>query len=51
MKNNLVLQVLSSITKKSGTFIIDDRELIEKEIVSGVSYSKNESKDNYFRNT
>ena len=44
MKNNLILQVLSSITKKSGTLIIDDRKLIEKEIVSGVSYSKNESK-------
>ena len=44
MKNNLVLQVLSSITKKSGTFILDEKKLIEKEIVSGVSYSKNESK-------
>ncbi len=44
MKNNLVLQVLSSITNKPGTFIIDDNNLIEKEIVSGVSYSSNESK-------
>ncbi len=44
MKNNLVLQVLSSITKKSGTLVVDDEKLIEKEIVSGVSYSKNESK-------
>ena len=44
MKNNLVLQVLSSITKKPGTLIVDDNNLIEKEIVSGVSYSKNESK-------
>ena len=44
MKNNLVLQVLSSITKKSGTLILDETKLIEKEIVSGVSYSKNESK-------
>ena len=43
MKNNLVLQVLSSITKKDGTFIVDDNKLIEKEIVSGVSYNKNES--------
>ena len=43
MKNNLILQVLSSITKKDGTFIVDDSKLIEKEIVSGVSYSKNES--------
>ena len=44
MKNNLTLQVLSSLTKKTGTFIVDEKELIEKEIVSGVSYSKNEAK-------
>ena len=44
MKNNLILQVLSSITKNKGTFIIDEKKLIEKEIVSGVSYSNNESK-------
>ncbi len=44
MKNNLILQVISSITKKPGTLIVDDKQLIEKEIVSGVSYSKNESK-------
>ena len=44
MKNNLTLQVLSSLKKEKGTFIVDDKELIEKEIVSGVSYSKNEAK-------
>ena len=44
MKNNLVLQVLSSIVNKPGTLILDEKKLIEKEIVSGVSYSKNESK-------
>ena len=44
MKNNLTLQVLSSLTRKSGTFIVDENELIEKEIVSGVSHSKNEAK-------
>ncbi len=44
MKNNLTLQVLSSITKKTGTFVVDENKLIEKEIVSGVSYSDNESK-------
>ncbi len=44
MKNNLTLQVLSSLTKKTGTFILNERELIEKEIVSGVSYSNNEAK-------
>ncbi len=44
MKNNLTLQVLSSITKENGTLIVDENKLIEKEIVSGVSYSNNESK-------
>ena len=44
MKNNLTLQVLSSLINKEGTYIVNDNELIEKEIVSGVSYSKNESK-------
>jgi len=44
MKNNLTLQVLSSITKESGTLVLDEDKLIEKEIVSGVSYSNNESK-------
>ena len=44
MKNNLTLQVLSSLTNRKGTFIIDEKKLIEKEVVSGVSYSKDESK-------
>jgi len=44
MKNNLTLQVLSSLTQNKGTLIVDEEELIEKEIVSGVSYSKNEAK-------
>ena len=44
MKNNLTLQVLSSLNKKTGTFIVDEKELIEKEIVSGVSYSNKEAK-------
>ena len=44
MKNNLTLQVLSSITKENGTLVVDENKLIEKEIVSGVSFSNNESK-------
>ena len=44
MKNNLILQVLSSLTNKPGTLVVDEKKLIEKEIVSGVSYSKSESK-------
>ena len=44
MKNNLTLQVLSSLSNKEGTYVVDENNLIEKEIVSGVSYSKNEAK-------
>ena len=44
MKNNLILRVLSSMSNESGTLIINEDQLVEKEIVSGVSYSKNESK-------
>ena len=44
MKNNLPLRVLSSIANKSGTMIVNEKDLIEKEIVSGVSYSRNEAK-------
>ncbi len=44
MKNNVTLQVLSSLLDKEGTYVVDEKHLIEKEIVSGVSYSKNEAK-------
>ena len=44
MKNNLPLQVLSSTSNVEGTYIVNENELIEKEIVSGGSYNINESK-------
>lgn len=44
MKNNITLQVLSSLSNEEGTYIVNENKLIEKEIVSGVSYSINESK-------
>ena len=44
MKNNINLQVLSSIVRSKGTMVVNEEKLIEKEMVSGVSYSKNESK-------
>lgn len=44
MKNNLILQVLSSLTNLEGTYVVNENELVEKEIVSAVSCSKNESK-------
>ncbi len=44
MKNNVNLQVLSSIVNSKGTMLVNEEKLIEKEIISGISYSKNESK-------
>ncbi|PPR47197.1 MAG: Aspartate kinase [Alphaproteobacteria bacterium MarineAlpha5_Bin9] len=44
MKNNLVLQVLSSLNNSPGTFIVNEKNLIEKEMVTGISYTKNEAK-------
>ena len=44
MKNDLKLQVLSSLKNSDGTFIVNENELIEKEIVNGVSFTQNESK-------
>ena len=44
MKNNLSLQVLSSLISKEGSYIVNEEHIVEKEIVSGVSYSKSESK-------
>ena len=44
MKNNLPLKVLSSITNSVGTAIVKEDDLIEKELVSAVSYSDNEAK-------
>ena len=44
MKNNLSLRVLSSIRNSSGTIIINEEEFMEKEMVTSVSYSKNEAK-------
>ena len=44
MKNNVNLQVLSSMIKSKGTMIVNEEEIIEKEMISGISYSNNESK-------
>jgi len=44
MKNNLPLQVLSSITNLTGTMIVNEGDIMEKELISGVSYSNNEAK-------
>ena len=44
-KNKKVrLQVLSSFSNISGTMVVDEDEILEKEIVSGIAYSPNEAK-------
>ena len=45
MKNNSNTSSIIIVKRiKTGTFIVDEKELIEKEIVSGVSYSNKEAK-------
>ena len=44
MKNKLDMQVLSSIVNSKGTLIVNENKIVEKEMISGISFSKEESK-------
>ena len=44
MKYNITIQVLSSQIDKKGTFVVNDNKKMEKEVVSGISFSKDEAK-------
>ena len=44
MKYNVTIQVLSSQIDKLGTFVVNEKKKMEKEQVSGISFSKNEAK-------
>ncbi|HJS32331.1 MAG TPA: aspartate kinase [Alphaproteobacteria bacterium] len=44
MNNRVRLQVLSSFDDGSGTLVVDEDEIVEKEIVSGIAYSRDEAK-------
>jgi len=44
MKYNVKIQVLSSQIDKPGTFVVNEKKKMEKEQVSGISFSKNEAK-------
>jgi len=44
MKHRVRLQVLSSFEDKPGTLVVDEEEVMEKELVSGVAYSRDEAK-------
>lgn len=44
MKHRVRVQVLSSFEDKPGSLIVDEDEIVEKEVVSGIAYSRDESK-------
>jgi len=44
MKHRVRLQVCSSFGDSPGTFVVDEDEIVEKAIVSGIAYSRDEAK-------
>ena len=44
MKERVRVQVLSSFRDVAGTLVVDEDEIVEKEIVSGIAYSRDEAK-------
>src|SRR5438876_7264065 len=44
MNHRVRLQVLSSFTDTPGTLVVDEDEIVEKRIVSGIAYSRDEAK-------
>ncbi len=44
MNHRVRLQVLSSFEDKPGTLVVDEDEIVEKQIVSGVTYAPDEAK-------
>jgi aspartate kinase len=44
MKEGVRLQVLSSFEERPGTLVVDEGEIVEQEIVSGIAYSRDEAK-------
>lgn len=44
MNHHVRLQVLSSFSDAPGTLVCDEEEIVEKEVVSGIAYSRDEAK-------
>lgn len=44
MSHRVRVQVLSSFTDQPGTLVVDEDEIVEKAIVSGIAYSRDEAK-------
>ncbi len=44
MKHHVRIQVLSSFEDVPGTLVVDEDEIVEQEIISGIAYSRDEAK-------
>ncbi len=44
MNHRVRVQVLSSFADRPGTLVVDEEEIVEKEVVSGIAYSRDEAK-------
>ncbi len=44
MKRGVRLQVLSSYADGAGTLVVDEDEIVEKELISGIAYNRDEAK-------
>jgi aspartate kinase len=44
MNHQVRVQVLSSFTHAPGTLVVDEDEVVEKQVVSGIAYSRDEAK-------
>ena len=44
MKEKVRVQVLSSYSNEPGTLVVDEDEVVEQELVSGIAYSRDEAK-------
>lgn len=44
MKHNVRVQVLSSFEDKPGTWVVNEDEIVEQELIAGVAYARNEAK-------
>ena len=44
MKHGVRLQVRSSFTDEDGTLVVDEDEIVEQELISGIAYSRDEAK-------
>jgi len=44
MRHRVRVQVLSSFAESSGTLLVDEDEIVEQELVSGIAYNRDEAK-------